>query len=407
MPLTVCDAETVSKRADRGSSATAAALGAALVLSTVAAAANGFGRFAYALVLPPMRADLHWSALTAGLLNAASALGYLIGAAVTDRVAVRAGERTAILGATAVSAVTIAACAATANVPALLALRAAQGVAGAVGFITGGAVVAQLASAHPARQAGRMLGAYFSGPGLGILVSALAIPPLAGRIGWRGAWLVLAALTAGCLLIAGLALRRLPTSPAAASPRRPWAARRMAALVASYGLFGGGYIAYMTFSVAYLREQGRSAGDVVAFWSALGLAGIVISVLLFPRLPARADGRAVAVLLAVVTAGSLLPLLSTSTSFVTISAVLFATFLSITAGVTAAVRHHLPAEQWAPAIAGLTAVFGLGQCVGPVLSGALSDGPSGLRAGLVAGTVLLALSTLVALRQRDPTATAG
>jgi hypothetical protein len=158
----------------------------------------------------------------------------------------------------------------------------------------------------------------------------------------------------------------------------------------------------MTFSVAYLREQGHQAGDVVAFWSALGLAGVVISVALFPRLPARADGGTVAVLLGVVTIGSVLPLFSTSAAVVTLSAVLFATFLSITAAVTGAVRHHLPAEQWAPAIAGLTAAFGVGQCVGPVLSGALSDGPSGLQAGLLAGTVLLALSTAVALRQRAP-----
>ena len=46
------------------------------------AVALGFGRFAYALLLPPMRADLGWSFAQAGALNTANAAGYLIGALV-------------------------------------------------------------------------------------------------------------------------------------------------------------------------------------------------------------------------------------------------------------------------------------------------------------------------------------
>ena len=42
------------------------------------AAALGFGRFAYALLLPSMRADLGWTYAEAGALNAANALGYLV-----------------------------------------------------------------------------------------------------------------------------------------------------------------------------------------------------------------------------------------------------------------------------------------------------------------------------------------
>ena len=41
----------------------------ALGLSTGAAVSLGFSRFAYALLLPPMRASLHWSYVQAGGMN--------------------------------------------------------------------------------------------------------------------------------------------------------------------------------------------------------------------------------------------------------------------------------------------------------------------------------------------------
>ena len=41
---------------------------------------NGFGRFAYGLILPAMRADLGWTYAQAGWLNTANALGYILGA---------------------------------------------------------------------------------------------------------------------------------------------------------------------------------------------------------------------------------------------------------------------------------------------------------------------------------------
>ena len=44
------------------------------------AVALGLARFAYALLLPAMRADLSWSFADAGAMNTANAVGYLAGA---------------------------------------------------------------------------------------------------------------------------------------------------------------------------------------------------------------------------------------------------------------------------------------------------------------------------------------
>ena len=60
-------------------------LGLALALSLAAAVSLGITRFAYGLLLPPMRADLQWSYALAGAMNTANALGYLAGALLTPR----------------------------------------------------------------------------------------------------------------------------------------------------------------------------------------------------------------------------------------------------------------------------------------------------------------------------------
>ena len=55
-------------------------LAVALRLSLAAAVSLGMARFAYALLVPPMRADLQWSYLLAGAMNTGNAFGYLLGA---------------------------------------------------------------------------------------------------------------------------------------------------------------------------------------------------------------------------------------------------------------------------------------------------------------------------------------
>ena len=46
-------------------------------LAMAPAVAVGLARFAYALLLPPMRADLGWTYADAGTMSAANAAGYL------------------------------------------------------------------------------------------------------------------------------------------------------------------------------------------------------------------------------------------------------------------------------------------------------------------------------------------
>ena len=97
------------------------------------------------------------------------------------------------------------------------------------------------------------------------------------------------------------------------------------------------------------------------------------------------------------------------------SALLFGgSFLSVVTAVTAVARRSLQPHHWTPAIAGLTVAFAVGQCLGPVLAGVLSDRPAGLTVGLTLSVGVLLAGAVVALAQRhhetpshSMTATAG
>lgn len=398
----------IIRQVARASSAAAAGdVVMALGLAAIPAVSLGFARFAYALILPTMQSSLHWSFAAAGLLTTANAVGYLVGALAASSAAARLGERTTLLGSVVVTATSLVASAASGNMAYLLVLRFIAGAAGAVAFIVGGSLAARLGADASTRRAALILGLYFAGGGIGIAVSGAVVPAVLSIFQWQVAWLLLGALALtvipACLLGIGKAA---PCSLAAGVGQRArWPARSLVALLISYGLFGAGYIAYMTFIVAYLRQRGTDDAEVTVFWVLLGSTAAVAGFGWSPLLGRLTGGRGSAVLMATVTVGAILPLVSDSSSATYASALIFgASFLSVVTAVTTCARQSLPARHWTAAIAGLTSIFALGQCLGPVLAGTLSDGPNGMRAGLVIGAALLAAGALTALAQRaqDP-----
>jgi len=99
-------------------------------------------------------------------------------------------------------------------------------------------------------------------------------------------------------------------------------------------------------------------------------------------------------------AGAGLPLLLDATAVSFASAALFGcAFLAVPTAATALGRTAHPPHHWTIAISALTVAFALGQCLGPVFAGVLSDGASGVRSGLVLSVALLAAGAAVALAQ--------
>jgi predicted MFS family arabinose efflux permease len=382
--------------------AAASHAGLALALALAAAVSLGLARFSYALLLPPMRADLHWSYFVAGAMNTANAAGYLAGALLAPRWFARFDAARVLTAGGAGAALALAAHAFARGDAMLVALRTLTGVASAATFVGGGLLAARLA--QHARHPGRVLGIYYGGTGLGIVLSTLIVPPLP----WRAAWLALAAAALACTAVTARAIAAARHGPAALATAPAHGAARAAAswgpmrhALVAYLMFGFGYIGYMTFIVTLLREQGVATGWIDGFYALLG-AGVVASSWLWAGVLQRArGGQALALLNGLLVVATILPVLSPHPLAVAASCLLFGgTFLSAVASTTAFVRHNLPPVAWTAGIAAFTIVFAAGQILGPSLTGWLADGPGGLQRGFVASAAALALGAAFALRQR-------
>lgn len=238
----------------------------AVGLSLGPAVSNGFARFAYGLVLPAMRADLDWSYAEAGWLNTANAIGYLIGALLSLALISSFGARRLFIWGMALTALSLVLSGLSRDFWLLSTFRALAGIAGAPVFIAGGTLAAGLFKGDPAKNA-LAIAIYFGGGGLGQLLSGASTPLILERMGqeiWPETWLLLGIASAIAFVPAYLAanVQRDEGGGVAASATDPLPYRRMTSALGGYFLFGLGYLIYLTFLVAWMRNEGASASLV-------------------------------------------------------------------------------------------------------------------------------------------------
>ena len=395
------------------------ALGLSVCISMAAAVSLGMTRFAYALLLPPMRDDLLWSYTLAGAMNTFNAVGYLVGALLTPWALRRCGAVRVLIWGALAATIFMAMTGFLTDTVALLFQRFLAGVASAAVFVSGGLLAARLGAQIPA-QSGLLLGVYYGGTGWGIVLSALMVPASLGWAQaqaidhpWSWAWWSLAGLCLALSLLMILIRRPLthwaPDSPPsmastnqAAPPTR--ALRQWFFALLGYGCFGVGYIGYMTFVVALLREQGAGPADITLFYALLGVAVVVSSRVWAGLLNHYRGGQALSILNALLSVATLIPAITAAWPLMMISGLIFGlVFLSLVASTTAMVKHNLPPEQWASGISVFTVIFALGQIVGPVVVGWIADGEGGLQRGLLFSAMALLLGSYFAWQQKPLT----
>lgn len=383
----------------------------AFALSAGPFIALGLGRFAYALLLPPMRDELVWSYSAAGVLNTANAVGYLVGALVAATLAHRLGTGRAFLLGCVLTVLALLLTPLTTWYAVILTMRLLAGVGGAWAFVLGAAIVAAAGAGGSPGRAALMLGVYYGGSGFGMTVTGLAIPWIldeTGGAGWRQGWLILAGLGIAATVVAIGALRHTQDPAPPPEGEKHWRRGTIAWLSASYFCFGLGYLAYLTFIVAYLQEQGVGQRTTAVFWVVLGIAAI-LGVLVWARpIGALGGSRAMSAVLLTLAVGTGLPVLVPQVWAFFVSGILVGgSFLSAVTAMSVGVRHVLPQALWTAGLAFTTIVFGVGQMLGPWLTGAIADRFDGLATGLVFSTVVLLVGAGLALPQREPVATDG
>ena len=384
-------------------------LATALALSLGAAIALGISRFSYALLLPPMRDDLGWSYFLAGAMNTGNAVGYFVGALATPLLMRRLGAWRLLMGGAVLAGVFMLLSGGVTGTAALMLQRVLAGAASALVFIAGGVLAARLGSLYPTR-AGFLIGLYYGGTGIGIALSALLVPATLDAAAthgaahsWQWPWLGLGVACLVAAVVMAWPARQVAAGlqTAAAGAKQGFALRDFGYGLGGYFMFGAGYIGYMTFIVALLRQQGMSGEQITWFYAALGVAVLASSRIWARMLDTFKGGESLAILNLVLAVVTVLPALTSAAPVVFASGMVFgAVFLSVVASTTALVRHNLPPSAWPAGISAFTTIFALGQIVGPSVVGWVADGTGGLQRGLLVSAAFLLLGAVLAWQQK-------
>ncbi len=368
-------------------------------LSGAAAVAVGFARFAYALILPAMQSDLNLNYAQAGWLNTANALGYLLGALATIGLVGRYGNRRLFTAGVVLTTLALILTGLTRDFTLLAAYRFLAGLGAAGAFICGGVLAGVLGT--------RAIVVFFSGSGIGMLSTGAALPWLfdfAGNPAWPWAWVAIGAACVPLSLFSIAAARQI-AEPGVPGMNAAWRWQPCVPEFTGYFLFGLGYIAYITFIIAWLRQNpvhGLPMAAVTSImWSALGVMTLLAPIIWRRVFNGRADGVPMAATMSVLGAGAVLPMLAPSIIGVWISAALVgASVFMVPAAATSFVKANLPRAAWGSGLAVVTSLFAIGQTIGPVGAGWISDRWGSLSVGLGVSAALLFAGALVALIQR-------
>ena len=192
----------------------------------------------------------------------------------------------------------------------------------------------------------------------------------------------------------------IPATLDDATPGR-FAIRPVLIYLAGYFLFGAGYIAYMTFMIAFVRDAGGSAAAQSAFWCLIGLSAFASPWVWRGVLARGQSGTSTAIILGFNAIGAALPLFSQSAAMLALSAVVFGVaFFAVVTATTAFIRFNYPATLWPSAIAAMTVAFGIGQTLGPIATGYITDATGSLSAGLGVSAAALAIGAVATAFQR-------
>ncbi|MFA5700659.1 MAG: YbfB/YjiJ family MFS transporter [Desulfuromonas sp.] len=363
----------------------------------------GIGRFAFTPILPLMQRDLGMSHAVAGGLAGLNYLGYLAGAIVCT-VAPRLLLVRILAPATLLLSL---------GTTFLMGMTQAElgwelsrfwgGVASAILFVL---ISAEVGERLTRLGYGHWFGALYGGVGTGIALSGLLVPQLDRVWGWDGAWIgmgVVAVILACVGALLGHKSSHVPTlSPAtAAAASASPSLRGVWLLGVAYFFEGLGYIVSATFMVAIVAQIPRLAGIAAYSWVAVGLAAIP-STMFWPWLAHRVGYKKALVLAYVLqAAGILVSSGADSLGTVLFAAVTFGgTFMGIVALTLTEGKRRLE-HAAGRAAAFLTACFGVGQVVGPVVAGTLADMYAGFTLPLLfaGGSVVLGAVLIMADRR--------
>ena len=368
------------------------------------AIAMGVGRFAFTPILPMMLHDGTVDLAFAGRLATANYVGYLVGA-LGAMLIPKAWSQTTIIKSALVLTIVLTALMALPLPSTWIGLRFLAGVASAMGFVfTSGWCLAELSAAP-----GSIGSAIFTGPGAGIAISGLAASAMTalsftGQWGWTAFALISAVTSAVIWRVfrkSGRDVEPFYVGSAGTSGRVPRTEMPMFAV--AYGLAGFGYIVTATYLPVIAKNAIPDSPLLTVFWPLLGVSAVVGS-LLASRVRKNADARLYLVgSYLVQAAGVAVSVVWEDAIGLALSSILVGVpFTAISYFAMNEVRR-IRSSHHARYMGLLTAMFAVGQILGPPVVGAIfarqvnSDTAFALALGIASITLVVGAVILVAM----------
>ncbi|MDL2317401.1 YbfB/YjiJ family MFS transporter [Desulfovibrio sp. OttesenSCG-928-A18] len=365
----------------------------------------GIGRFAYTALLPGMMEQYAMGEALAGAMAAWNYAGYLAGVLLARGEG--PGRRRYVLFALflLLSLCSTAGMGLVHTIPLWHGMRFLGGLASGVCFVLCSSIVFDtLAMANRPGLAGLI----YSGVGCGIALGGIAAGPLVRLGGQAGAWLGMAGICLPLALAALVFLRpQVNMAPPvvakagqgakdqSANPSRTKKGYRL--LLFIYFLEGFGYIIGTTFLVALIKDASNSPQLAATSWIVTGCAAAVSAPLW--RLAARRGGYLPMLCLsfALQGVGVLLPALFNSVPAALAGGLLLGgTFMGITV-LSLQYGVALSGKASAYTVAVMTAVYGVGQIIGPFVAGLAGQGNGFAPAFIISACALFLGAALLLL----------
>ncbi|MCT8268193.1 YbfB/YjiJ family MFS transporter [Afifella sp. JA880] len=358
----------------------------------------GFGRFAFTGLYPLMVKSGQISVEGGSYAASANYAGYLIGALLLGLVTGAAGRKLC-----AFSAIATVASLAALGLPLpewlIVAVRGFAGIFSAVAMVAASHWLIHERGHHDGAPA------LFAGVGLGILVSAELVA--AGDVlGLQSPaiWLVLAAAALALTVLTIILQARVDSAPAPTLPHEvdgeasvPFGAGR---LVLVYGLAGFGYIITATYLPLLVRTSFADLNPL-HIWAVFGL-GAVPSCFFWHALHRRlGTAKSLVANLLVQAVGVGLPVIHMPAASLASALLVGGTFMgTVTIAMPAA--RKIAAKARVNILAVMTASYGVGQIVGPLVTNALYRQSQSFDTSLLIASAALFIAALICMRRATP-----
>lgn len=352
-------------------------------------ASLGLGRFSFGMVIPDMSSSLSLSYSQVGVISGANFVGFFLSVLSSPYMNQRYGQRVCAVCGLSLVVLGMAMMSFGNGYIWFLVWYTLSGFGSGLASLT---VTILIANWFQQGMRGRASGYITMGSSLGIVISGLLIPAIAGFDSfdsWRMAWLVMSGIAVVILVFVAILVRNIPAElelePKGGSGcgtnanltlkgkccDKPWFLK----LGLCYGLFGAGYMTYSTFIVTALVSDSHFSNESAGkLWALIGL----LSLLSGPLFGRMADIWGIQKSLAAAFGGYALSYALAGIQefpvFIYASIFLFGICAwSVPAIMGAAIPAYSKPEELAKKLSLLTLFSSLGQILGPSMSGVVVE----------------------------------